>query len=270
MSGTPCNPSANRGPSGRSDRLGPVRFVEETGSTNADLVAVANSATDGTVLVAGHQTAGRGRLDRRWETPPGTNLMLSALLRDVGGADRIPLVTSALAVAVVDVLADRYGDAIGRTAIKWPNDVLLVGGPAPGKVAGILAELVDGSPPTVVVGIGLNVGWPGEGDEAPPGATSLAASGVDERHDELLEPVLDSFAARLEVLASPNGPERLREAHLERSATIGRRVRVQRPSDDFEGEAVDLAMDGALVVDVAGERSEVRAGDVVHLRTGDD
>jgi biotin-(acetyl-CoA carboxylase) ligase len=47
-------------------------------------------------------------------------------------------------------------------------------------------------------------------------------------------------------------------------------VRVQRPSDDLEGEAVDLAMDGALVVDVAGERSEVRAGDVVHLRTGDD
>ena len=273
-----------RGPFGApgGTRFGPVRHVAETGSTNADLVAGAAVASggsvvmpDGSVLVADHQTAGRGRLDRRWDAPPGANLLFSVLLRPTWGPDRHPLVTTTLAVATVDALGTHGVQA----AVKWPNDVLLVGGTAPGKVAGILAELVAGGPAVggsggtfgagsvaIVVGMGVNVGWPALSDDAPPGATSLAAAGHRVDRAELLESVLARFEARLTDLEAPDGPERLRRAHLDRSATVGGEVRVDMPDGPVTGTAVDLALDGSLLVDSGDGPVAFRAGDVVHLR----
>ena len=273
-----------RGPFGApgGTRFGPVRHVAETGSTNADLVAGAAVASggsvvmpDGSVLVADHQTAGRGRLDRRWDAPPAANLLFSVLLRPTWDPDRHPLVTTTLAVATVDAL----GTHGVRAAVKWPNDVLLVGGTAPGKVAGILAELVAGGPAVggsggtfgagsvaIVVGMGVNVGWPALSDDAPPGATSLAAAGHRVDRAELLESVLARFEARLTDLEAPDGPERLRRAHLERSATVGGEVRVDMPDGPITGTAVDLALDGSLLVDSGDGPVAFRAGDVVHLR----
>ncbi len=162
----------------------------ETGSTNADLVLGAGIVPDGSVLVTDHQTAGRGRLDRRWDAPPGANLLFSVLLRPTWDSDRHPLVTAALAVATVEALGTHGVQA----AVKWPNDVLLVGGTAPGKVAGILAELVGGGPAggpvAIVVGMGVNVGWPAVSDAAPPGATSLAAAGHTIDRADLLQSIL--------------------------------------------------------------------------------
>lgn len=293
-----------RGPFGApgGTRFGPVRHVAETGSTNADLVAGAAVASggsvvmpDGSVLVADHQTAGRGRLDRRWDAPPAANLLFSVLLRPTWDPDRHPLVTTTLAVATVDALGTHGVQA----AVKWPNDVLLVGGTAPGKVAGILAELVAGGPAggggssvggsggtepsaggsgggsggtfgagsvAIVVGMGVNVGWPALSDDAPPGATSLAAAGHRVDRAELLESVLARFEARLTDLEAPDGPERLRRAHLDRSATVGGEVRVDMPDGPITGTAVDLALDGSLLVDSGDGPVAFRAGDVVHLR----
>ena len=273
-----------RGPFGApgGTRFGPVRHVAETGSTNADLVAGAAVASggsvvmpDGSVLVADHQTAGRGRLDRRWDAPPAANLLFSVLLRPTWDPDRHPLVTTTLAVATVDALGTHGVQA----AVKWPNDVLLVGGTASGKVAGILAELVAGGPAVggsggtfgagsvaIVVGMGVNVGWPALSDDAPPGATSLAAAGHRVDRAELLESVLARFEARLTDLEAPDGPERLRRAHLERSATVGGEVRVDMPDGPITGTAVDLALDGSLLVDSGDGPVAFRAGDVVHLR----
>ena len=273
-----------RGPFGApgGTRFGPVRHVAETGSTNADLVAGAAVASggsvvmpDGSVLVADHQTAGRGRLDRRWDAPPAANLLFSVLLRPTWDRDRHPLVTTTLAVATVDAL----GTHGVLAAVKWPNDVLLVGGTAPGKVAGILAELVAGGPSAggsggtsgagsvaIVVGMGVNVGWPALSDDAPPGATSLAAAGHRVDRAELLESALVRFEARLTDLEAPDGPERLRRAHLERSATVGGEVRVDMPDGPITGTAVDLALDGSLLVDSGDGPVAFRAGDVVHLR----
>ena len=250
-------------------RFGPVRHVAETGSTNADLVAGAAVASggsvvmpDGSVLVADHQTAGRGRLDRRWDAPPAANLLFSVLLRPTWDPDRHPLVTTTLAMATVDAL----GTHGVRAAVKWPNDVLLVGGTAPGKVAGILAELVGVAPVAIVVGMGVNVGWPALSDDAPPGATSLAAAGHAIARADLLESVLTRFEARLTDLESPDGPERLRRAHLDRSATVGGEVRVDMSDGPITGTAVDLALDGSLLVDSGDGLVAFRAGDVVHLR----
>ncbi len=261
----------------RSTRFGPFEMVAATGSTNDDLVArAAGPAGDGLVLAAEHQSAGRGRLDRRWEAPAGTNLTFSTLLRpewltapDEGSPDRRGLVTSALAVSVAEVLETLGLDA----AVKWPNDVLLVG-EHPGKVGGILAELVTGERPAIVVGLGLNVGWPPpesaiSDEPVPPGATSLARAGVSADRWRVMVDVLVAFDRQLATLDSPDGPERLRQDHLVTSATVGSRVRVEQASGDLIGEAVDLTVDGGLVVvPDGGDPVEVHAGDVTHLREG--
>jgi len=248
-----------------------IETVAETGSTNADLVArAAAGAQDGLVLRTDHQTAGRGRLDRRWNAPPGTNLLFSVLLRPDWPVERFTLVTSGLAVALVDALGPLFEtQAVDVEAmVKWPNDVVLFDretGLLQGKVAGILAEMVAG--PAAVVGMGVNVSWPGPDDSAPPGAVSLVGIGAEVDPSVLLDNVLWSLDRHLTTLGGPDGPTALSEAHRERSATIGRNVRVERDGDDLTGRAVDVAVDGALVVEVAdGSTVEVLAGDVVHLR----
>ena len=281
----PKDPSTDRWLSVAAGTRFTVEHVAETGSTNADLASGSAAVPDGSVLVADHQTAGRGRLNRRWDALPAANLLFSVLLRPTWDPDRHPLATTTLAVATVDAL----GTHGVRAAVKWPNDVLLVGGTAPGKVAGILAELVAGGPVggggpaaggsgggsggtfgagsvAIVVGMGVNVGWPALSDDAPPGATSLAAAGHRVDRAELLESVLVRFEARLTDLEAPDGPERLRRVHLERSATVGGEVRVDMPDGPITGTAVDLALDGSLLVDSGDGPVAFRAGDVVHLR----
>ncbi len=258
-------------PNGWKARLSGTRFtllehVGATGSTNSDLVARACGADDGTVLVTDHQTAGRGRLGRTWDAPPGTNLLVSVLVRPDWPPEAHTLVTPALAVAVVDALA---GMGV-PTAVKWPNDLVVEGGLALGKVAGILAEYVVGPPEAVVVGLGLNLAWPAAEDDAPPGATSLRACGHTVNRWDLLAVVLGGFDTRLDDLAAAGGPERLREAHLGRSATVGRRVRADTPTGPVEGTAVDISADGSLLVRPDGTANNlvpVGAGDVTHLKS---
>jgi BirA family transcriptional regulator, biotin operon repressor / biotin---[acetyl-CoA-carboxylase] ligase len=217
-----------------------VWHVAETGSTNADLLAIADDLPDRTVLVTDHQTAGRGRLDRRWEAPPGRNLMVSLLFRDVP-PDPGEL-TRRVGLAVVDAAADL---GVSDVALKWPNDVLVDGV----KAGGILAQRATRGP--VVVGLGLNLGW------APEGAARL---GDHLERDDLLRALLDRYD-RLPVDVG----ERYRGA-LE---TLGRRVRVVLPDGEILGTAVDVEPDGRLVVlDDCAITRRVDVGDVVHLRPG--
>ncbi|MBJ31393.1 MAG: biotin--[acetyl-CoA-carboxylase] ligase [Acidimicrobiaceae bacterium] len=266
-------PSHHLGPGPSSQGVSPpgpfrVEVVEVTGSTNSDLVQRAHAGEPaGLVLRTEHQTAGRGRLDRAWEAPSGANLLFSVLLRPDWPSGRVPLVTSALAVSLTAVLEGPLADLGLAPAVKWPNDVVLVdsAGSTVGKVAGILAELVDADPPSVVVGMGVNVGWPEAGD-GPPGAVSLRTAGLDAEVDGVLPLVLDAFGIWCEVLGGDDGDGRLRVEHLRRSATVGRRVSVELADGPMEAVAVDIALDGGLVLDVEGQLVEVRAGDVVHLR----
>jgi BirA family biotin operon repressor/biotin-[acetyl-CoA-carboxylase] ligase len=214
-----------------------VWYVAETGSTNADLLAFAH-APDRTVLVAGHQTAGRGRLGRAWEAPPAVNLLVSILFRDVP-EPAIDL-THRVAVAAVDAAATVAGV---HARLKWPNDVLVDGR----KLAGILAQ--RGHDGAVVVGMGLNVGW------APAGAALLGRD---------IEPI----AVLTEVLRTlASTPHDVHDRYRELLDTLGRRVRVESASGDVVGRAVDIGRDGILlVVDDCAITHHVDAGDVVHLR----
>jgi BirA family biotin operon repressor/biotin-[acetyl-CoA-carboxylase] ligase len=196
------------------------------------------------------------------------NLLVSVLLRPPPVPERPHLATVAAGVARVDALRARTGvDA----RLKWPNDVVVPGGPGAGKLAGILAESrVRGADVTaVVVGVGCNLGWPaGVGDPGvPPGATSVvAAGGRAVARDDLLESWLAAFLTRLDGLAAPGGPAELRDAWIGRADTIGREVRVLTAGGELVGSADGVTEDGALVLGTATGRVEVTVGDVEHLR----
>ena len=218
-----------------------ITIVDETGSTNADLLAAAASgAADRSVLMARHQTSGKGRLDRRWEAPSGTNLLVSLLFRDVPHhphelTQRVALAASQACLAVAGVSPE----------LKWPNDLLLDGR----KLAGVLAQAGGAGPAYVVVGIGLNIGW------APEGAARLG-----DGHDPAV--VLDAMLVAYDQL--PNDITEMYRASL---ATIGQSVRVELSGSEVVGRALDVLADGRLVVlDECGITHRFDAGDIVHLR----
>jgi len=235
--------------------------VAETRSTNADLAARARAGeAEGSVLVAEHQSAGRGRLDRCWVSPARAGLSLSVLLRpaDVPVARWawLPLLAGLAVVSGVRRVAEV--DA----ALKWPNDVLV----GERKLAGILAERVDDA---VVVGVGINVTTTRH--ELPvPTATSLALAGAASTDREpLLKAVLRALAEDYTRWRKADGdPESwLRGTYVERCATLGRAVRVELAGGRIlHGDAVGVDTDGRLLVADGDTVEAVGAGDVVHVR----
>jgi BirA family biotin operon repressor/biotin-[acetyl-CoA-carboxylase] ligase len=254
-----------------------IRWVSETASTNADLLelAAADAEADRIVVVADHQTAGRGRQGRAWVSPSGSSLLMSVLVRTGVDADHLHLVTAATGVAAAEAVEELFGVRVG---LKWPNDLmLLVDGPAPGerKLGGILAEVTwhGHQPDAVVIGLGLNL----RADDAMPAdirqiATALdAVTGEPPDREALVVALLARLDTRLGLLADPDGREALRTVWRRWSATLGRAVEVDLVGGDrLTGEATDLTPAGELVVtDEAGDHHVVRVGDVVHARPGD-
>jgi len=242
-----------------------VEVVETATSTNALVAARArDGAGEGLVVVAEHQTAGRGRLDRIWTTPPRAALTLSVLLRPrVEPADWpwLPLLTG---VAVARALEESGASA----GLKWPNDVLI----GDVKVAGLLVERIEtGSGPTAVVGVGLNVSTT-RAELPAAGATSLAEAGTEMDRTDLLVTILRSLRREYDAwLAAAGSPleSGLHAAYSSLCTTLGRTVRVDLPAGAaLTGVAVAIAPGGGLVVDGPSGPVTVGAGDVVHVRPG--
>jgi BirA family biotin operon repressor/biotin-[acetyl-CoA-carboxylase] ligase len=222
-------------------------------STNA---LAAAAPEHGLVVVADHQTAGRGRLGREWVTPAGAALTFSAVVDPTVDDEWWPLVPLVAGYAV----ARRV-----RGSVKWPNDVLLGGR----KLCGILVERVHlraqtGDRPLAVVGIGINVDQ--GADELPVDtATSLrlAAGPVD--RTELFGQVLGDLRTWLGVLTG--GPHTFVTSYQGVCDTLGRDVRVDLPDGSvLEGRATGVDDHGRLEVEAAGGVVAVAAGDVVHVR----
>ena len=262
-----------------------IRWVDETGSTNADAMELArHGEPEGVVLVADHQTAGRGRRGRRWEAPAGASLLFTVLLRPPAAV--AGLATMALAVATVEALGSAGYEGV---RLKWPNDLVVSAASSSGpdrKLAGILAEadwptgssISDGwrEPAAaervpVVVGMGINVCWPDLADlpelaELAETAVALNHIGPDIDRVDLLVGVLNRLEQAYGRLVT-GGPEALLADWRRHSATLGRQVRVDLGADDLVGTAVDLSADGHLIVEtVEGGRRTIAVGDVVHLR----
>ncbi|RMH72966.1 MAG: biotin--[acetyl-CoA-carboxylase] ligase [Actinomyces sp.] len=250
---------------------GPLVHVAETGSTNADLVAAARAGdTSPRVLIADHQTAGRGRLDRRWVDEPGRSLLMSVRL-PAASPDVAVAASAAVALAARAAAASLCPDA--TLLVKWPNDIVTDDGR---KLGGVLAEYVDTAGGCVVVGVGINVAALGvarsridPGGVTPASLVELGGSGtVAELRDRLAAATVSGLAARVAEVTTGICPVDELERH---SATVGRRVRVELPGGRVVvGRAVGLDRDGALLcVGDDGGRHRVAVGDVVHLRPVD-
>ena len=239
-----------------------VQVIAATPSTNA-LVAerAREGAPEGLVVVAEHQTAGRGRLDRTWQTPDRAALTFSVLLRPAVPAARWPWLPLLTGYAVARALAADGHDA----RLKWPNDVLL--GPDERKVAGILVERIETPQgPAAVAGVGLNVST--QPEELPlESATSLMiGSGAEPDRTGLLLAILESV--REAYVGWVGGEaEGLRAAYLSSCVTVGRDVRVELPgARALVGRATGIDAGGRLVVQGPDGEMAVGAGDVVHVR----
>ena len=250
-----------------------IDVVGDTGSTNADLAGAArDGAPDGTVLVADHQSAGRGRLGRAWTAPPGTGVALSVLLRPdvpLTGWTWLPLLAGLAVSDGIRQECDLPAD------LKWPNDVLVLGR----KVCGVLAERVETpTGPAVVIGMGVNVHL--SADQLPvPTATSLdlvlaemGLPGVSVSRTRLVSTTLRSLERILGRWEEATGPgdgssETLALAYRERCTTIGREVRITLADGTaVDGVARDLDASGRLVLETSDGPRAFGAGDVVHLR----
>jgi BirA family biotin operon repressor/biotin-[acetyl-CoA-carboxylase] ligase len=236
-----------------------IEHFEVVDSTNTWLAERAlEGAPEGLVALADFQSAGRGRLDRRWESPPRASLLCSILLRPDVAPDQLQLVVACVALAARAALVRLCGV---RPALKWPND-LIVGD---AKIAGLLAEIVSVDERlAVVVGIGVNLTHEGPADVV---STSVRAeSGVTITPPALLDIVLEELEARRALIDSVEGQATLREEYRRALVTLGQLVRVERTSDVIVGFAESVDHFGQLIVKVNGEEFTISAGDVVHVR----
>ncbi|MBA2549991.1 MAG: biotin--[acetyl-CoA-carboxylase] ligase [Nocardioidaceae bacterium] len=238
-----------------------------TPSTSADVAAAArDGAPEGLVVATEHQSAGRGRLDRRWEAASGSGLAVSVLLRPGAvPAARWPWLPLLTGVAVQAALRAVTGV---EARLKWPNDVLV----GEKKVAGILLERVDGlAGPAAVVGIGVNVSMTAQQLPVPHATSLLLEDAIELDPERVLVGLLlhlgEAYATWRDAAGDPQ--PWLRHAYTDACSSIGIRVRAELPGGgEVTGQATGIDELGRLVVASADGRMVVGAGEVVHLRTG--
>jgi BirA family biotin operon repressor/biotin-[acetyl-CoA-carboxylase] ligase len=228
--------------------------VEVTGSTQDDIAQLVNDkkAQSGDVIATEYQSAGRGRLDRKFDAPKSSALTFSFYIeptREKTDWSFLTLLTGLSAVFTLTAL-----DPESSPTLKWPNDILI----KDGKVGGIIAQATGNG---VIIGLGLNVGM--TQDELPVAhATSLALNDFSILDRNL---ILASFLNIFEELLERwQDGEDLLHLYNERSSTIGREVRIEHPDGSYKnGKAVGVTPTGELILE---DGSRVTVGDIVHLR----
>ncbi len=241
-----------------------VKAFDELDSTNAALrrmVEMGAEDSEGLIITAKSQTAGRGREGRAWTSTPG-NLFASFLADASAGVMRAPELGFVASLAVIGAIQTVMPDNAPDESLKckWPNDVLFDGA----KVSGILLETVnapDGGKLYVIIGIGINLVQVAV--EQPRYAiTSLAQHGGKVGVTEALEALTKNLAIWIETWAREGfGP--VRDAWLKCAAGIGQTIAVRLPQETVTGTFTDLDVDGALVIETATGSRRIHAGDVI-------
>ena len=239
-------------PAAARERLLGLQTLYRVDSTNSWLLRRSSEedAAGSHVCIAAKQTAGRGRLGRAWDSPPGAGLYLSISHSHAGAP------ASAMPLAVASQIADAVESVVPgvQLRLKWPNDLLLDGA----KVGGILMESRGeyGGQWQVVIGLGLNLEGPAED-----GRTSLAAAGFPATgHGALAAALLSRLLPGIPAAAAD--PRAWLEQWRARDFYRGRTVRVRGPRIDETGVAAGIEDDGALLLDTPVGRVQVTGGDV--------
>jgi len=238
-------------------------YYPVTGSTNDDAFKLGIAgAPEGTVVVADAQTKGRGRLQRSWHSPAGSNIYTTVILRPQMDAARTPQISILAGVAVAEVL-ESY--CPGRVKVKWPNDILIDGK----KVCGILSQAkaevnkVD----FIILGIGINVNINQFPDEISNIATSLAMeTGKIVSRQQLIISLYENMTKWYKQLLK-DGFSQIKEKWLSLSQMIGQKVQVIFQEEVISGKAIDLDNDGSLILLAEdGKKIKASAGDATIMR----
>lgn len=239
-------------------------YYESVDSTNDRIKERArNGAEQGLVISAGHQTAGKGRIGRKWESPTHDSISTSMLLRpeDIS-LEAIPTITVVAAMAVRDAVSRLYGL---EGQIKWPNDIVIDGK----KICGILTEMEmrEGKVWYVVVGIGVNVHNKSFPEDIAFKATSIdlelsKTSDKTGHRSELTKEIWISFQKYYNIFIETQNMAGLKEEYERYLANRGNRVRIEAQEDSYEATALGITDRGELIVSVEGEERIIRTGEV--------
>ena len=247
-----------------SARLQPtILRLDSIDSTNLEAMRQAkDGAPEGLCIVAREQTAGRGRLDRKWHSPKGSGLYFSVLLRPRFEVSGWPLITLMAALATVDAL---QSVCKVKADIKWPNDICF----DERKLCGILAETVetpDG--PAAILGVGINLSSAGLEEFANQATSIQDVISKEPDAEQILAALIESIAERYRLLDTAEGREHIiREWCANSSYAFDREVRVTTANGGFTGVTRGLDSDGALRVETSdGKVTAVRAGEVTGVR----
>ncbi len=244
-----------------------ILFYEKIDSTNVQAKEeAANGASHGTLLVADMQTAGMGRRGRSWESPAGTNLYFSLILRPDFAPDKASMLTLVMALAVAEgmerVKPDELPDNFPMPEIKWPNDIVINGK----KVCGILTEMSvqEGAIGHVIVGVGINVQKQAFAPQLVQTATDMETQwGLKAPREELLAHIMAAFEAYYKRFEEKGNLAELREIYNKRLVNLGREVQVLDPQGEYAGIATGINDMGELGVKLAdGQMTYVYAGEV--------
>lgn len=233
---------------------------ETLDSTNTKVMQMAREgATEGTVVTAEKQTAGKGRRGRIWESPAGTNIYMSVLLRPNIEANKAPMLTLVMAYSIGKVLKEKGYESV---QIKWPNDLILSGK----KICGILTETeLDGMDiGHVVVGVGVNVNEKEFPEELAGKATSLYLEGGSILNRKLLiEEILERFSKDYKHFLEEENLMFLKDEYNKMLVNSGKEVRVLDPGKEYTAFALGINETGELLVEKAdGTMEAVYAGEV--------
>ena len=232
---------------------------ETIDSTNAQAKRLAEEGYgNGTLIVADHQEAGRGRRGRSWETPAGGNIAMSLLLKPEINPNNASMITLVAALAVAKAITQITGE---MAAIKWPNDIVVNGK----KVCGILTEMSAQFDYVnhIVVGIGINVNMEHIPEELREMATSLRnETGKQINRAELIEAVWEQFEDLYETYLQTEDLRGLVKEYDARLINMHRNVKVLDPKEPFEGRAMGITNRGELMVDTWESRKLVSSGEV--------
>jgi len=219
----------------------------------------ANGAPEGTLVLCEEQTAGRGRMGRRWLSPRYANLLFSVLLRPKIPPDKAFMLTMILALGAIEAMGERYAL---KAKIKWPND-LYVGRK---KLGGILTEFSTWkeSVEYVVLGLGLNVNWRPEDEEGMlyPATSILVETGGRISRGDLLVRILEKLESSYGMMLSGE-LQGFYKRWNEESMLVNKRVKVRASGEMICGKALRIDTEGALIIeDEQGQERKIVCGDV--------